>query len=364
MNQVPTTAESVRFLQPTYPPIINRDSLLDFCKGVGILLVVWGHTLQANVQFDEIPAFRMLYSFHMPLFAFLAGASARHWSQKLGVQNTAEAIAAASTRIRRAAIQLILPFFIWSLISYRINAQQEPLGSYLVKVMIHPDYGLWFLPCIFWCTVYLTTGLTGLAICRARLEKASRFQLSRHLSSPYVQAAIIFVVWLAMRTRVPGGFGLTFANTFHLGLFMFFLMGMLFFKPYVEIRKPYLRALPYIVFLLLAPFWHRTLPGNMVAGAPEIFSFRFWRTLYPLLVAVSGSLMVIDMARLVHSLGLTILNRCMLYLGTASLAVYALHFHFLGYRPPILAPVALSLITYWLLVNIPVVRTVLFGKLG
>lgn len=55
----------------------SRSVLIDTIKGVAILLVVWGHFIQfiyvgSDSYFDNI-IFKVIYSFHMPLFAIISG---------------------------------------------------------------------------------------------------------------------------------------------------------------------------------------------------------------------------------------------------------------------------------------------------
>ena len=54
----------------------NRLIYLDALRGFAILLVVVGHLIQYNYQsaLDD-PIFNAIYSFHMPLFFFISGAS-------------------------------------------------------------------------------------------------------------------------------------------------------------------------------------------------------------------------------------------------------------------------------------------------
>lgn len=53
----------------------NRNILIDVLKGYAILLVVLGHAVQYNLpgSFDSSVLFKVIYSFHMPLFMFLSG---------------------------------------------------------------------------------------------------------------------------------------------------------------------------------------------------------------------------------------------------------------------------------------------------
>lgn len=56
----------------------TRNEYLDFLKGLAIILVVTGHCIQISyINFDENVIFKVIYSFHMPFFMFLAGASAK-----------------------------------------------------------------------------------------------------------------------------------------------------------------------------------------------------------------------------------------------------------------------------------------------
>ncbi len=57
----------------------NRTDWVDYAKGIGILLVVYGHVARGlfNANIDMPTAFyhmadSVVYSFHMPLFFFLS----------------------------------------------------------------------------------------------------------------------------------------------------------------------------------------------------------------------------------------------------------------------------------------------------
>lgn len=55
----------------------KREPFLDFIKGVAIILVVWGHSIQywhgESYDFWHDLFFIMIYSFHMPLFSLVSG---------------------------------------------------------------------------------------------------------------------------------------------------------------------------------------------------------------------------------------------------------------------------------------------------
>lgn len=83
---------------------------IDYSKGIGILLVVYGHVLR-GIQSSQIglpwELFKfpdtIIYSFHMPLFFFLSGLFASKWAQK-------EPKVALLNKIK----SLVYPYFIWS----------------------------------------------------------------------------------------------------------------------------------------------------------------------------------------------------------------------------------------------------------
>lgn len=56
--------------------LINRNSTIDGLRGIAIMLVVIGHVIQyvfSPNTFDDNLLFRVIYSFHMPLFMFISG---------------------------------------------------------------------------------------------------------------------------------------------------------------------------------------------------------------------------------------------------------------------------------------------------
>ena len=54
----------------------ERNRMLDSLKGFAIFLVVLGHVIQtvfAPDSYDSNVIFKIIYSFHMPLFIFISG---------------------------------------------------------------------------------------------------------------------------------------------------------------------------------------------------------------------------------------------------------------------------------------------------
>ena len=121
----------------------NRKRLvsIDFLKGLAILLVVLGHSVQVLTKkpFEDY-LFNFIYSFHMPLFMFLSGIVSYKVSVKL------EAIS-------KRFYQLIIPFFLWPLFScLLINGDFEI--AIWNNIIERPDKGLWFFWILFLISSY------------------------------------------------------------------------------------------------------------------------------------------------------------------------------------------------------------------
>ena len=68
----------------------ERNLFLDILKGLTMIFVIFGHSIQfgsghvylENELFYENPVFKIIYSFHMPLFALISGYLFYHSTQK------------------------------------------------------------------------------------------------------------------------------------------------------------------------------------------------------------------------------------------------------------------------------------------
>ncbi len=98
----------------------QRDPLADIIRGFAILLVVWGHCIQEgngadyslNALYFDDKLYQLIYSFHMPLFAIIAGFYA--------YPSIARAIdrKAQLELLRKRIIVYIIPIVVWTLFEY------------------------------------------------------------------------------------------------------------------------------------------------------------------------------------------------------------------------------------------------------
>lgn len=123
----------------------NRIEYVDIAKIVGMFLIVYGHILRGGRVTTWI------YTFHVPLFFFLSGITFHGNETNFGYF------------IRKKAKCLLVPFFVWSLIStavYIVLARVIPSQMVLetnvadtarsiLMGYCEANSPLWFLPCLF-----------------------------------------------------------------------------------------------------------------------------------------------------------------------------------------------------------------------
>lgn len=337
----------------------NRDEFLDIAKGIAIILVVIGHTLQSG-NFDDKWGFRVIYSFHMPLFVFLSGAVASLWIKpgdiSLGV---VENCRKSAIRLKRASIRLLLPFFCWTIIGYLVNRRSEDFGAFMMKVLKSPDWSLWFLVCIFYCTALVLLLQILLACIYSGLSKVDIKWLPKSLlDSKWKQLIFIFLASGVIVILLPNYFGLPLAREF----FIYFLFGIVFYKYAQPFHKGILRAIPYVLFLLLMPLWHRTTASHIATWLPNFTGSVLLYRIYPLAVAVSGIFVIVDVSKRLCVGNVFLINRILVFCGHMSLGIYAIHYYFLGRTPFALAPLAISAALSYVLFKTPWLKTALLGE--
>lgn len=119
--------------------VIKRIEWLDELRGIAIFLVVLGHVCQFGFSVETYSLlFRIIYSFHMPLFFFISG-YARGLSEK-------------NINIGVLARQLLLPFVTWAIIK-SIVERDISLSRCLWVIQNPASGGLWFLWVLFFISI-------------------------------------------------------------------------------------------------------------------------------------------------------------------------------------------------------------------
>jgi fucose 4-O-acetylase-like acetyltransferase len=335
----------------------NRDSFLDIAKGLAIILVVLGHVIQgSSEQFDDLLWFRVIYSFHMPLFVFLSGAVAAIAFRSDRIQDGLKTVFLnAKTKILKAVIRLLLPFIAWCVINQLAYHQSEDVISAIILAFRRPDTALWFLLAIFYCIVLSTIFDILFALIYQVSKGVKLQQVSDLLIDGRIQIVLIILIWWAIREHTPRGAGLGLMRPY----FMYYIAGIGFYK-YIYLKMPNWQYwLAWITFISLISFWSRTANDNIVGLAflPSTVSY-----FYAGIVALSGSLVILSLARWLTVSHMQWAKKFLVLTGQLSLGIYAIHYFFLSYSPKVLAPLMISIGLAYVINRIPVVRTILLGE--
>jgi len=210
-------------LTPSIP--LARTDWLDYAKGMGILLVVYGHLLSSNFnarvpvpgQFFALSD-SIVYSFHIPLFFFLAGLVVAGSYRKRG----------ANAFMKDKLAHLARPYLIWCglqvlvelLFSRHVNRPVTWLD--LAEIPILPHEQFWFLYALFWA--YLC------------------YALCRFLSLPLVIFAVAAVVLFSFPIHTEYGA----LDKFSIEI-PFFVLGTLVAQPLMELVR---RRVPTLAILI------------------------------------------------------------------------------------------------------------------
>lgn len=130
----------------------KRTDWVDYAKGIGIILVVYGHLLSSGYHSDlGIPkqffgfSDSIIYGFHMPLFFLLSGLFVEKSLQKHGSRKY------LYNQLRR----LVYPYFIWSILQMSVevifsNHTQKGTSLSDILVIVYQPWGqFWFIYALF-----------------------------------------------------------------------------------------------------------------------------------------------------------------------------------------------------------------------
>lgn len=121
--------------------MVKRIEWADAFKGILILLVVLGHSIQSvciqrGDDFMSNYMWNLIYSFHMPAFMAISGFLAYRPNLKQG---------GILSSLYRRSRQLIVPFLVWSIFMFFINQNVDNIYDYVLC----PNKSYWFLWALF-----------------------------------------------------------------------------------------------------------------------------------------------------------------------------------------------------------------------
>lgn len=131
----------------------SRDTWIDYAKAIGIILVVYGHVVRGikSITPQEISPIltfidKIIYSFHMPLFFFIAGIFFYKSFEKYGYKGI----------LKNKVCVILYPYILWSLIQGGIELLSSQYTNHSITAediltLWEPRAQFWFLYALFFC---------------------------------------------------------------------------------------------------------------------------------------------------------------------------------------------------------------------
>lgn len=280
----------------------TRISFIDMAKGIGILLVVIGHS-----EFPSTGLITWISSFHMPLFFILSGMLFSH---------TNALKKDFRTFVKRKARSILLPYAVFSILSILAQAILEfdsfPEYFYTALLQTVSFYGisvLWFLPVLFFAesiffligkhTSLKGTAITTLGILGITIIGNELFHRYYQITNQY---GILFLSYIiAVLIRI--GISLTFLA-----------IGYFLYKPFAAQK---ISGTHYLV--LSAGFLVLNLFLGFKNGGVDLNQLVFRNYILYYLSALSGSMFLICLCNFLPD------TMPLIYLGKNSLIIMATH---------------------------------------
>lgn len=340
----------------------DRNQLFDFYKGIAIILVVAGHTLQYIIyptNFDESLGFRLIYSFHMPLFVFISGMVSSLWIIEFdGLADLKSNLLLSIRRLMKSAVRLMLPFISWTIFKYFYYSMEIGVIDYVFLAFEKPDESLWFLPCIFMCILFwvFCQTLISLTFSVPSLRKTLEQRVSKKSQQLICQFILILLIWLSLKDHIHYQ-----AGDLLKAFFTYFFLGVIASHYLIPHLTRWKRIFPYAIFVILGPLWYRNTNNHLPASLYDSLGQAATKY-YAIITALSGSLAVLDASKMLYKSNWLLINKMIEYCGKISLGIYAIHFYVLHIGIPVIAPVAISVIASAIILQIPILRTLLLGE--
>lgn len=216
----------------------TRTLWVDALKGFLIIVVVLGHALQLTIGEDcfDNHLLNIICSFQMPVFVAVSGFLNYRVTQR-----------PFKNRLNRRALQLLVPFFIWSVIQFVLD-RVYTLDTFC-SIVLFPDRYFWFLWVLFF--IYLLFNICDWFAKRTCIKQEVIMLLS---------CVILSAIMVVFEFRY---FGFQFIAYY----FLFYVIGYYLnkYNKILNINNAFVFLL-IIIWLSLAWFWR-------IDAAPAFLSF-------------------------------------------------------------------------------------------
>lgn len=181
-----------------------RNEFEDYARGIGIVLVVYGHVLRGLMNADLVPAHHWLiqsdyaiYTFHMPLFFFLSGLHVER-----GLRRGRPGFLGSKLQT------IVYPYVLWSIVQgltqwmLSNDTNQRFYLSDLGDILWSPFGQFWFLYALFLCQVLIC--LTTTQRTRLVLATVAAYIVGRIFDAGIFTIALKFFLFFAAGILLAG----------------------------------------------------------------------------------------------------------------------------------------------------------------
>jgi len=281
----------------------SRVVYLDSLKGVLILLVVLGHSIQASMAklglncLDDY-LWNLIYSFHMPAFISISGFLA--YRKNVVGGGRFDWLRFTWRRFR----QLMIPFFLWSVALFLVNRNVDQIYDYI----IYPQKSLWFL----WALFFIAVLFAGID------QVANKLKIRQEIAMVICWLILVGVMFVMPDAKL---FGVEYVTYY----FFYYVLGYYLHKysEYLTIRNCFLIVVIGMLWFALGSIYStQGLPSHLsfISFIPSSIFYYIYRIL-------TACLAIIFM----FSLGMKTMNeekgvmKYAVVLGKVSLGIYAVH---------------------------------------
>ncbi len=282
-------------------PAKPRLDWLDIAKGIAIILVIVGHTVE-NLS----PLRHVIFSFHMPLFFILAGYTFK--TKPMGQT--------LSSSLARLIVPYIMLFFVWQFTHYFMNHDAVALhdiadyalmfffasGVYNPQLGIEPVGMSWFLVALFSARIMMNATQT-------LLEKKN---------VPYLAQGILYAALGCAGYFIGCQAHVFLPLSLDVSLIAMFMMWV----GYVAKRTDFMRtfALRWWMVLIALAAWIISLMTSQLEMSARLYD----PFVLALLGAFAGTLLCCQVSMLIEKCT-RLLKRGLVFMGKNSMLIYCFH---------------------------------------
>lgn len=297
----------------------NRNRVLDAIRGIAVICMVLGHTIQMGNGNDYINGhfyyenwcFKFIYMFHMPLFAFISGYLLKYSILKRPYFEL------VFNKIKL----LLIPVISWSIIDFFLllgRVEVEPNFIDICKLYLSTLFSaLWF----FWASLIVMLIIATINIVVKKSHKKC--------------ALILYLVPIIFFFFTPDIFFLKYVKYLYINL----LIGYLWGDKFIETQKKRRRVFIYCILslLLFTILYHvfdsdcyiYTTGINLLNKASIIMQFR--NDIIRWLAGIVGSIFVILFVNCIYSMRFNVIWSKIESIGNESLGIYITNIYLSNY---------------------------------